>query len=91
MKNTNHHYVLVLTSEGPIFVTGIGEGKTAFWDKAEAPKEFNSSYAENLAFGLMVNGYMAYHIVSRIEFDTQPYRYNSGHFKWVWNNKEEGK
>lgn len=88
-KKQNYWYVLVLTSEGPTFVTGISEHKTAHWDKSESPKEFNEGYAKDMAFGLMVNGYTAFAICNRFELDNQPYRYNMGHFEWVENKEVE--
>ena len=88
-KQTKWHYVLVLTEEGPKFVTGIGEGKTAFWNKLEKPREFSDSWADDLAIGLCANGYMAYHVVMKFELDTHPYFYSKGHFEWKWDEKEE--
>ena len=82
-KKQNYWYVLVLTEGGPVFVTGTGEGKTAYWKKSENPKEFSESYAKDMAFGLMVNGYVAFAVCNRFELDNQPYRYNMGEFKWV--------
>ena len=86
-KKTNWYYVLVLTQYGPVFVTGIGEGKVAYWDKSKAPKEFGKAYAEDLAFGLQVNGYNAFAVVNRWEISNQPFYYNKGEFEWV--SKEE--
>ena len=88
-KQTRWYYVLVLTNGGPVFVTKIGEGKTAYWDKNEKPKEFSKEWAEDLAFGLMVNGYTAFAVTNKFELDTQPYRYNVGKFEWVMNEEKE--
>jgi len=87
-KKENYWYVLVLTSGGPVFVTGVGEGKTAFWKKDEKPKEFSADYAKDMAFGLMVNGYTAFAVCNRFELDNQPYRYDIGEFEWKENEKE---
>ena len=89
-KQTKWYYVLVLTNQGPVFVTKIGEHKTAYWDKNEKPKEFSKSWAEDLAFGLMVNGYSAFTVSNNFELDTQPYRYDIGHFEWKNEEREDG-
>lgn len=44
MANTKYHYyVMVFTSTGPVFVTDIGEHKTAYWKRTEKPKEFSAA------------------------------------------------
>ncbi len=88
-KQTSWHYILVLTNAGPTFVTKIGEGKTAYWNKDEKPKEFSKSYAEDVAFGLTVNGYNAFHVSTKYELDNQPYRYDKGEFEWKWKEGEK--
>ena len=88
-KKTRWYYVLVLTNDGPVFVTGIGEHKTAFWKCDEKPKEFSKEYAEDVAFGLTINGHMAYAVCTRYELTSQPYRYDKGEFKWVWTEEEK--
>ena len=87
-KAKEHYYVVVFTQEGPKYVTKIGEGKTAYWDMLEPPKEFSKEWARDLTFGLLVNGYNAQTVMSPIELDSQPFYYSMGHFKWV-DNKEE--
>ena len=89
-KQTNWYYVLVLTNQGPVFVTKIGEHKTAYWDKSEKPKEFSKSFAEDLTLGLNLNFHVAFMVCSKFELDSQPYRYNMGHFEWV-EEKEDSK
>ena len=86
---TRWYYVLVLTNGGPVFVTKIGEGKTAYWDENEKPKEFSKEWAEELAFGLMVNGYNAFAVTNRFELDTQPYNYKEWQIKWEKKEPEE--
>lgn len=86
----SYNYILVLTSEGPKFVTGFGERKTAFWDEKEAPYLMDLDYAREVAFGLTVNGCVAFPVSSKFEIDKQPYFYDKGHFEWKWDdNKEE--
>ena len=88
-KKENYWYVLVLTNGGPVFVTGVGEGKTAFWKKDEIPRDFGESYAKDMAFGLMVNGYSAFAVCNRFPLESQPYRYSMGEFKWISADGEE--
>ena len=93
-KKKNFWYVLVLTNEGPKFVTKVNNlNKTAEWDKLAKPLDFSEVYAKDLALGLMMNWFTAYPICAPIELDHQPYRYNEGHFEWVKNEepKEEKK
>ena len=88
----NYWYVIVMTESGAKFVTDKDyASKTAFWDGLEPPAEFGRYSAEDLAMGLMLNGYLAYAVMSPIEIDAQPYRYNKGHFEWVLNKESEQK
>jgi hypothetical protein len=37
-KKQNYYYVLVMTNNGPVFVTSVNNlDKTAYWDKNEKP------------------------------------------------------
>ena len=88
-KRKNYYYVLVMTSEGPKFVTGIPERNMAEYDKLEKPMLFSSrDFADNVSMGLTMNFNLAYTIVSKYEIEHQPHYYNLGHFEWV-ENKEE--
>lgn len=92
MAKKNHYYVLVLTENGPVFVTSVPERNWCVWDKNEAPRDFGSkSYAEEIAWGLRMNGFQAYMITLDYEIGGQPFRYDLGDFQWVWNKdkKEE--
>ena len=52
-KSKYHYYVLVFSSDGPVYVTSIDNAnKYAHWDKSKAPLEFSASYAEDLVMGL---------------------------------------
>ena len=85
-KKKSYHYVLVMTSYGPVFVTDFtNEGKQAFWNKEQKPLELGAFQADNICTGLLANLNLAYHIVSPIELDTQPYMYDAGHLVWEWN------
>lgn len=88
-KKKNHYYVLVLTNEGPTFVTGVRPNKYAEFNKLEAPKEFDKYYAEDMALGLNLNLITAFPVCMPFELDSQPYLYNKGHFEWKYNSEEE--
>ena len=89
-KKKNYWYVLVLTDDGPKFVTEVEYGtKTAHWDKLAKPLEMNEVCAKDLAFGLMCNMYVAFPVCLPIEWTNQPYRYEHGHFEWVENKEEK--
>ncbi len=91
-KKKNYHYVLVCSSEGAVFVTGISNAnKCAFWDKSEKPLEMGEYKASDIALGLSANFYNAYHIKSAFEITTQPYFYDKGHFEWVWDEDKQEK
>ena len=89
-KKKNYYYVMVLTNNGPAFVTKIDySDKSAYWDKQEKPLTMSKSEAENLSFGLKMNFHMAFMITNEYELDSQPYLYNKGHFEWIDNEKQE--
>lgn len=91
-SNKNYYYVLVITDNGPVFVTGTGEHHTAYWAMDKEPKEFTRSRAEDITLGLGLNGYPSYTVVSPWKLDYQPYPYDRGGLAWVAkeeNNDEE--
>ena len=90
-KKKDYWYVLVLSNEGPVFVTGTGEHHTAFWNKDEKPMEMDESYAKNMALGLLVNFHQGFAVCSPVELNNQPYFYDKGEWKWEWFKKEEKK
>ena len=83
-KKKNHYYVLVFTSTGPAYVTGIPRRSYAEWDKNKEPYEMTKSMAEEVAYGLNLNGYAAQMVISPFEAH-QPYRYENGKFEWHEN------
>ena len=85
----NYYYILVMTNDGPVFVTDILPNKYAEWNKDKEPKEFDKTRAEDITMGLNMNFNMAFMICSKWEIDNQPYRYNSGKFEWIENSKKE--
>lgn len=82
----NHYYVLVMTDNGPMFVTSIGEHHMCYWDEEKEPKEFSKAYAEDIAFGLRMNMFTAYLVVSPREEECQPYNYKA--FNCTFTRKE---
>ena len=83
VKKQNYYYVLVMTDNGPVFVTSVDNStKTARWDKTEAPLELGKYFAEDLTLGLGCNGYKAFTVSSKWEQDAQPYWYSRGQFVW---------
>lgn len=90
-KEENFWYVLVMTDDGPKFVTSVSyQDKTAHWDGTKKPLKFESgARASDLALGLNLNLYLAYVVCQPFEIDSQPYLYKNGHFNWSYNNEEE--
>lgn len=83
-RKKKFHYVLVLTNEGPVFVTDVDYStRYAAFNRLEKPRLFPSAeIAEDLALGLNLNCITAVHVVMPFELDRQPYHYEFGHFKW---------
>ena len=91
-KKKNFWYILVMDNEGAFYVTDINrESKYARWNGTDKPLELGEFMAKDTALGLILNGFQAYALVSPVELKAQPYRYDKGHFEWVWDNKEEKK
>lgn len=89
-KQKEWWYVLVLTNEGPKFVTDVKyEGRTAQWDKLAKPYLLDREGAKQLALGLTWNGNVAFAVCQSFELDQQPYRYQLGHFEWKYDNTEQ--
>ena len=87
----NHYYVLVFTNYGPVFVTDIPERNYAKWDKLKEPCEFSKTSAEDIAYGLNLNGYTAAMVVYPFEMKNQLYVYDKGQFEWKWENSDKNK
>lgn len=82
-RKQNFYYVMVMTDNGPTFVTSVSRSdRTAFWNKEEKPLELGRYGAEDLCIGLNLNGNLAYTICSKYELEEQPYLYNRGEFEW---------
>lgn len=85
-----HYYVLVITDEGPKFVTDICFGnRTAKWDYKEKPLELDKSRAEDLVLGLNLNFHQSYVVVMNWELDSQPYRYEKWKMEWKARKEPE--
>ena len=88
-KKKNYWYVIVMTDEGPKFVTSLGDHHTAYWDEKEKPYEMSETWAKDVATGLMVNFFTAFPVCAPVEIDHQPYRYEKYHIEWKENEKGE--
>ena len=88
MAKKNHYYVLVCTNHGPVFVTGIQSRSYAEWDKLKAPMECPKWQAEEIAYGLNLNGYTAVMAVYPFEMTHQLFYYENGQFEWRQNETE---
>ncbi len=91
MKKAYHYYVLVFTNHGPVFVTGVPNRNYAEWHKDECPMEFSRSRAEDITYGLNLNGYSSATVVYPFEQKNQPYYYENGQLEWVSKEKESDK
>jgi len=91
-KKKNFWYVIVMSNNGPVFVTKINyQDKTAQWNKTEKPLELGKYEAQDLCLGLSLNFHMAFAVCVPYEIESQPYRYDAGQFEWTWNDKEKEK
>lgn len=91
-RKKNYWYVLVMSNGGPKFVTKVNYGnKTAEWNGKDKPLEMNKDRAQDLTLGLYLNFNSAFAVCQPFELDTQPYRYDVGHFEWKFFNEENNK
>ena len=87
----NYWYVIVMTNNGAVFVTSTNNfERVAYWDKDKAPKEMNKSDAQYLATALTINGHLSYAVCQTWQIDNQPYLYQTGEFKWINKEVENG-
>lgn len=87
-KKKNYWYVLVMTDEGPRFVTGTGDHHTAYWNVDDKPMEMSEVWAKDIAKGLLLNWFNAFAVCSPIEIDQHPYNYKKYHIEWKENEPE---
>ena len=85
----NYWYVIVMTDDGPKFVTGLGDHHTAYWDENEKPYELSETWAKDIAKGLLLNWFTAFPVCSPIELDKQPYNYKKYRIKWEEKGEDE--
>lgn len=89
-KKSNFWYILVMTDNGPVFVTKINYmDRTAEWNVSEKPLEMSKAQAQDIAMGLTLNFSMAYAVCQSWKIEDQPYLYNRGKFVWQFNVDEE--
>lgn len=68
-----HYYVGVKTAEGITLVTSRSpKDKSAEWDRDKIPLEMPRLVAEDLSWGLFLNGFPAFVIRSYFPLDRQP-------------------
>ena len=80
-KQKLHYYILVMSNEGPMFVTST-KYHSAYWNYKEEPMEFDKTWAEEIARGLNLNLYLAYVVAQPWEIESQPYRYTDYQVEW---------
>lgn len=91
-KKQTYWYVMVMTNDGPVFVTGVSySDKTAHWDKDKEPLELGRYRAEDLTLGLNLNFHSAFTVCSKWKLDNQPYLYGMGKFTWKCNKPKKDK
>ena len=82
------YYVMVITEEGPVFITDIPSYGVADWNKNKKPLELGKSNGELIPLGLALRGrWLAYTVISPFELDEQPYCYDKYHIE-IEPNKE---
>lgn len=83
-QKKNHWYIMVLTNEGPKFVTKAEYYPTKIceWDKNGTPLEMTKEAAQEITVGLCLNFHLAYAVCQPFEIDHQPYFYEKGRFRW---------
>ena len=89
-RKNNYYYILVMTNNGPVFVTDIKPHHYAEYDRNKKPKLFEKSRAEDITMGLNLNFNLAFMVTSKWEIDTQPYNYKDYNIEFV-ERKEDDK
>lgn len=89
-KKKYHWYVLVMSNDGPKFVTKINwADKTAEWDYKEAPLELDKSTAQDLAWALTLNWHIAFAVCTQFEVSGHPYIYDRYDLQFVEKEAED--
>lgn len=86
----NYYYVLVFSDFGPVYVTSLGDGKMAFWNRLEKPMELGKYMAESVCMGLNLNFNSCVMVKMPYELDYQPYIYNKYKINWEEIKEDEG-
>ena len=85
-----HYYVLVMSDNGPIFVTKVNHSNhTAEWNWKEKPLELTKFVADDLVLGLNLNLHSAFLVAQPFEIEVQPYNYMSWKIEWKEREGEE--
>lgn len=87
-KKKIHYYVLVMTDNGPKFVTDT-KGSDAYWNIDDKPLEMDKSYAEEVARGLTLNWHLAFVVAQPWEIESHPYNYQNWKIEWKERKEEE--
>ena len=87
----NYYYILVMTDNGPVFVTGIKPHHYAEYDRQKKPMLFDKARAEDITQGLNLNFNLSFMVTSKWEIDTQPYNYEDYNIEFVKKEKENNK
>lgn len=90
-KKKYHYYVLVMTNEGPKYVTKILPNHWCKWNENDKPLEMSASYAEDVYTGLCLNFHTAVLVKSRFEIDHHPYNYADYTCKFEKKEESDGK
>lgn len=75
-KTKYHYYILVFTSTGCKYVTGVNySNRETYWEEQEKPLELTKEIAHDISLGLAWNGFNNQVVMSRYEIENQPYNY----------------
>lgn len=89
-KEKEYWYVLVITEDGPIFVTKVNNSdRTAEWDPMKKPLKMTKAKAEDLMTGLNLNFNTSYAVCQSFEITNQPYNYDKWHIEWRETEEED--
>lgn len=84
-----YYYILVFTTNGPRYVTSIGDHHTAYWKEENAPKEFSKKYARDVVIGLNLNFWNAVLAESPLPLHNQPDNYKDYKINFIEKEKDE--
>lgn len=88
-KKEYYYYIVVFTSNGPRYVTKIGEHNTAYWELDKEPMEFTKTYGRNVVFGLLLNFWNAGLVEVPLDLHSHPYNYKDYNIEFVKKESKE--